>query len=47
MLADDRQMREEMGRKGQKAAWEKYDRKIIADQLMGTFAEVVSSFNKG
>ncbi len=47
MLADNPQMRKEMGRKGQKAAWKKYDRRIVADQLTEAFEEIISSFGKG
>lgn len=42
MLADNPQMRLQMGREGRKAAWQKYDRKILADQLMAVFKEILS-----
>ncbi len=47
MLADNPQMREEMGHKGRKAAWEKYDRRIVADQLTEAFEKIISSSAKG
>jgi glycosyltransferase involved in cell wall biosynthesis len=46
MLVDNHQMRLELGRNGQKAAWEKYERKIIAGQLMTTFEDVLASHHK-
>lgn len=46
MLADNPKMREELGEKGRKAAWEKYDRKIIAKQLADTFEDVLLKFRK-
>lgn len=46
MLADNKELREEMGRKGKEAAWKKYDRKILAVQLIETFQEVLAA-NKG
>jgi len=42
MLTDNLELREEMGRGAKKAAWEKYDRKIIADQLVQTFEDVLA-----
>jgi glycosyltransferase involved in cell wall biosynthesis len=46
MLADNPQLREELGQNGRQAAQKKYDRKIIADQLIGTFEEVIASYRK-
>lgn len=46
MLADDPQLREKTGQRGRKAAWEKYDRKIIADQLLKTFEEARALYPK-
>jgi len=47
MLADNPPLRAELGKRGREAAWEKYDRRIIANQLMETFNEVVASFSGG
>ena len=42
LLVDNPQMRLELGRNGQKAAWEKYERKVIANQLIATFEGVLA-----
>lgn len=42
-LAADEPLRTRMGENGRKAAWQKYDRKIIADQLVETFEDVLAS----
>lgn len=41
-LADNPQLRKELGENGKRAAYEKYDRKIIAGQLIKVFEEVVT-----
>ena len=41
-LVDDPHAREEMGKKGKAAAWQKYDRRFIAEQLIATFQEVLN-----
>ena len=43
-LADDPRRRRQMGSHGRSAAFEKYDRRIIARQLAETFEEVVAEF---
>jgi glycosyltransferase involved in cell wall biosynthesis len=41
-LADNPHLREEMGNNGKKAAWEKYDRKGLAYELIDVFEEVAA-----
>jgi glycosyltransferase involved in cell wall biosynthesis len=43
LLADSPDLRKKLGESGRKAAWQKYDRKIIAEQLIKTFEEVILS----
>jgi len=45
-FADNREKAEQMGQNARKAALEKYDRKIIANQLMEVFRETVSQEGK-
>jgi glycosyltransferase involved in cell wall biosynthesis len=45
-FADNPQLRKELGENGKKAAWEKYDRKIIADQLIKTFEGAIALYHK-
>ncbi len=47
MLADNPQLRAELGDHGQKAAWKRYDRTIIATQLIKVFENVVLAFRNG
>lgn len=42
MLAGNPQLRDEMGQRGKKIAWQKHDRKIIARQLTETFEKIIS-----
>jgi len=44
MLADKPHLREQMGQNAKKAAWEKYDRKIIAKELIETFEEILTDY---
>jgi len=46
LLADDPEKCRQMGQNAMKAAREKYDRKIIADQLIETFEQVLSMREK-
>lgn len=45
-LADNPAMREEMGANAQKAAWEKYDRKALAGELIKVFEEFAGDSRK-
>jgi glycosyltransferase involved in cell wall biosynthesis len=42
-LADNPSLRQTMGHNARKAAWERYDRRIIARQLMETFEQILQS----
>lgn len=44
-LATDSTLCHNMGQRGKQAAWKQYDRKIIANQLMEVFDEVVLDFS--
>jgi glycosyltransferase involved in cell wall biosynthesis len=46
MLADDSEIRRQMGEKGQKIAWEKYDRKNLANDVLSIFEEVITDWQK-
>lgn len=44
LLVDNPEMARQMGENGKKAAWTKYDRGIIAQQLIDTFVDVVKYY---
>ena len=43
LLADDPEKRKELGERAKEVAWRRFDRKVIADELADTFAEVVGN----
>jgi glycosyltransferase involved in cell wall biosynthesis len=44
MLANDSEMRRQMGEKGRKIAWQKYDRKALAADVLSIFEEVFAEW---
>jgi glycosyltransferase involved in cell wall biosynthesis len=44
MLINNPQICREMGEKGKKVAWEKYDRKNLANDVLGIFEEVITDW---
>jgi len=44
MLTNNSEMRHQMGEKGQKIAWQKYDRKALAADVLSIFEEVFAEW---